>query len=96
MSSRNAYLTPEQRCDALALSLAIESARKNFAHARSADELVRMVTKILDRPSIAIEYVEVIDPETLEQATSLEGPVLMAVAARVGKTRLIDNVVLSR
>jgi len=94
MSSRNAYLTPEQRCDALALSLAIAAARKNFALARSADELVRMATKILDRPSIAIEYVEVVDPETLEPATSLDRPVLMAIAARVGKTRLIDNVVL--
>jgi pantoate--beta-alanine ligase len=96
MSSRNAYLTPEQRCDGLALSRALATVRKNFACARSAEELVRMATKILRRPSIAVEYVEVVDAETLEPATSLAAPVLMAIAARVGKTRLIDNVVLSR
>ena len=91
MSSRNAYLTPEQRCDALALSRALAAARKNFSCARSAEELVRVATKILRRPGIAIEYVEVVDAETLEPAASLEAPVLMAIAARVGKTRLIDN-----
>jgi pantoate--beta-alanine ligase len=96
MSSRNAYLTPEQRCDALALSRALAAARKNFSCARSAEELVRVATKILRRPGIAIEYVEVVDAETLEAAASLEAPVLMAIAARVGKTRLIDNVVLAR
>jgi pantoate--beta-alanine ligase len=96
MSSRNAYLTPEQRCDALALSRALAAARKNFSCARSAEELVRVATKILRRPGIAIEYVEVVDAETLEPAASLEAPVLMAIAARVGKTRLIDNVVLAR
>jgi pantothenate synthetase len=57
---------------------------------------VRVATKILRRPGIAIEYVEVVDAETLEAAASLEAPVLMAIAARVGKTRLIDNVVLAR
>jgi pantoate--beta-alanine ligase len=96
MSSRNAYLTPEQRCDALALSRALAAARKHFACARSAGELVRVATKILSRPTIAVEYVEVVDLETLAPATALEAPVLMAIAARVGKTRLIDNVVLSR
>lgn len=96
MSSRNAYLTPEQHCDALALSRAIAAERKNFACARTADELMQMATKILSRPSIAVEYVEVVDAKTLEPVTSLEGPVLLAIAARVGKMRLIDNVVLSR
>ena len=96
MSSRNAYLTPEQRCDALALSRALAAARKNFACGRRPEELVQLATKILSRPSIAIEYVEVVDAQTLEAATSLEAPLVMAIAARVGKTRLIDNVVLSR
>src|SRR5208283_2281075 len=96
MSSRNAYLTPEQHCDALALSRAIAAARKNFSCARSAEELVQLATKILSRPSIAVEYVEVVDAETLEPATSLDVPVVMAIAARVGKTRLIDNVALSK
>jgi len=96
MSSRNAYLTPEQHCDALALSGAVAAVRKNFSCMRAPDDVVRMATKILSRPGIAIEYVEVVDAETLDPATSLEAPVLMAIAARVGNTRLIDNVVLSR
>src|SRR5580704_8776843 len=96
MSSRNAYLTPEQHRDALALSGAIAAVRKNFACMHAPEEIMRMATKILSRPGIEIEYVEVVDAETLEPATSLEAPVLMALAARVGKTRLIDNVVLAR
>ena len=96
MSSRNAYLTTEQHCDALALSRAVAAARKNLACARNPDELVQVAMKILSRPGIAVEYVEVVDAETLAPATSLEAPVLLAIAARVGKTRLIDNVVLSR
>jgi pantoate--beta-alanine ligase len=96
MSSRNAYLTPEQHRDALALSSAVAAVRKNFSCMRAPEEIVRMATRILSRPGIDIEYVEVVDAETLEPATSLEAPVLMALAARVGKTRLIDNVVLSR
>jgi pantoate--beta-alanine ligase len=96
MSSRNAYLTPEQRCEALGLSRAIAAARKNFDCAKSPGEIAQLATKILSRANVEIEYVEVVDAETLEPATSLADAVLLAVAARVGKTRLIDNIVLSR
>jgi pantoate--beta-alanine ligase len=96
MSSRNAYLTPEQHCEALALSRSIAEVREKFSDLRAPDDIVQMATKILSRPGIAIEYVEVVDAETLEPAASLDAPVLMAIAARVGKTRLIDNVVLPR
>ncbi|MDB5107594.1 MAG: Pantothenate synthetase [Candidatus Binatus sp.] len=96
MSSRNAYLTPEQRCDALALSRAIAAARKNFDCARSPEEVAQLARKILSRANVEIEYVEVVDAETLEPTDSLDGQVLLAIAARVGKTRLIDNTVLLR
>jgi pantoate--beta-alanine ligase len=96
MSSRNAYLTLEQRCEALALSRAIAAARKNFDCAKSPDEVAQLATKVLDRANVEIEYVEVVDAETLEPATSLADAVLLAIAARVGKTRLIDNTILSR
>ncbi|HVN29560.1 MAG TPA: pantoate--beta-alanine ligase [Candidatus Binataceae bacterium] len=96
MSSRNKYLTPEQHCDALALSGAIAEVRKNFCAMRAPEDVVRTATKILARPGVAIEYVEVVDAETLEPAMTLEAPVLMAIAARVGNTRLIDNVVLTK
>jgi len=94
MSSRNAYLTAAQRRDALALSRAIATVRENFAGAQAPADIVKLATKVLSRPGIAIEYVEVVDAETLAPATSLQAPVLMAIAARVGATRLIDNVVL--
>ena len=96
MSSRNKYLTPEQHRDALAVSGAIAEVRKHFREMRAPDEIVRTAMKILACPGVAVEYIEVVDAETLEPATSLDAPVLMAIAARVGNTRLIDNVVLSR
>jgi pantoate--beta-alanine ligase len=96
MSSRNAYLIPEQRCEALALNRAIAAARKNFDCARSPEEVAQLARKILSRANVEIEYVEVVDAETLEPTDSLDGQVLLAIAARVGKTRLIDNTVLLR
>ena len=96
MSSRNAYLSPAQREDALALSLAIRAAReKHRTGACCAKEIVFAATRVLNRMrGIAIEYVEAVDAETLERHPSLDRPMLIAIAARVGKTRLIDNVVL--
>jgi pantoate--beta-alanine ligase len=96
MSSRNAYLSPAEREDALALSLAIRAAReKHRAGACCAEEIVFAATRVLNRlKGVAIEYVEAVDAETLERHPSLDRPILIAIAARVGKTRLIDNAVL--
>lgn len=96
MSSRNAYLSPAEREDALALSLALRAAReKHRAGACCAEEIVFAATRVLNRMrGIAIEYVEAVDAETLAPYPSLDRPILIAIAARVGKTRLIDNVVL--
>jgi pantoate--beta-alanine ligase len=96
MSSRNAYLTADQRKDALSLSRALAAARERFATgARRASDLIDAANEVLARsPGISIEYVEALDAETLEPASSLDRPIVLAIAARVGKTRLIDNVVL--
>ncbi|MGD0672046.1 MAG: pantoate--beta-alanine ligase [Candidatus Binatus sp.] len=96
MSSRNAYLSPAEREDALALSLAIRAAReKHRAGACCAEEIVFAATRVLNRlKGVAIEYVEAVDAETLARHPSLDRPILIAIAARVGKTRLIDNAVL--
>jgi len=96
MSSRNAYLSPAEREDALALSLALRAAReKHRAGACCAEEIEFAATRVLNRMrGIAIEYVEAVDAETLARDPSLDRPILVAIAARVGKTRLIDNVVL--
>ena len=96
MSSRNAYLSPAEREDALALSLALRAAReKHRAGPCCAEEIVFAATRVLKRvKGVAIEYVEAVDAETLERHPLLDRPILIAIAARVGKTRLIDNVVL--
>jgi pantoate--beta-alanine ligase len=96
MSSRNAYLPPAEREDALALSLALRAAReKHRAGPCCAEEIVFAATRVLKRvEGVAIEYVEAVDAETLERHPKLDRPILVAIAARVGKTRLIDNVVL--
>jgi pantoate--beta-alanine ligase len=97
MSSRNAYLSSTEREDALALSLALRAAReKHRADPCCTEEVVFAATRVLKRmKGVAIEYVEAVDAETLARHPSLDRPILIAIAARVGKTRLIDNVVLN-
>ncbi|MGO9602917.1 MAG: pantoate--beta-alanine ligase [Candidatus Binataceae bacterium] len=97
MSSRNAYLSPDERQRALALSLALRAARDHYRKsACCAEELAYVAKRVLKRtPGVEIEYVEAVDATTLERVSSIEHPVLLAIAARVGKTRLIDNTVLT-
>ena len=96
MSSRNVYLSPEERERALALSRGLEHGRALFAAGeRDADALRAALWKALSVPGVQPEYAEAADPLTLEPAeVAREGTVLL-VAARVGRTRLIDNAVLS-
>jgi pantoate--beta-alanine ligase len=96
MSSRNSYLSPSQRSAALGLSRALEAARKARDRGeKNARALVQAARVELARDSsVAVEYVECRDACTLEEITTLSAPVVIAIAARVGQTRLIDNVVL--
>ena len=96
MSSRNAYLSAGERGTALSLSRALEAARKAFARGeRHPGVLARAARAELDREErVAVEYVEVRDAATLQEMTVVSAPAVVAVAARVGRTRLIDNVVL--
>ena len=98
MSSRNAYLDPEQRERAAALSRALAAAERAVAEGeRSTEALVAAVTEELRNAGIDPEYVEARDAEDLSPVAELNGrPVLMAVAARVGRARLIDNVILTQ
>jgi pantoate--beta-alanine ligase len=96
MSSRNAYLTPEQRQRATALSRALQRAERAAEEGEgSAAALVEVVTAELRNAGIDPEYVEARDAEDLSPVAELNGrPVLLAVAARVGRARLIDNVLI--
>jgi pantoate--beta-alanine ligase len=93
LSSRNAYLRPEERRQARALSRGLAAARARLrAGERSAARLRAAVQRVWrDYPLVREDYVAVVDAGTLEPLTRVKGRVLVAVAARVGKARLIDN-----
>jgi pantoate--beta-alanine ligase len=96
MSSRNSYLGEEERGRALAISEALAAVeRAAEAGERSTRELVRIATSELRNAGIDPEYVEARAAEDLSPIAELNGrPVLVAVAAQVGRARLIDNIVL--
>jgi pantoate--beta-alanine ligase len=96
MSSRNAYLSPEERRSALCLSRAISRARELYRQGIvRVDELRDESRKIIaDEPLAVIEYLEFCDGETLEEVTKAGSCTLLALAVRIGTTRLIDNCIL--
>lgn len=96
LSSRNVYLNAEERQSALSLSRSLLLARDMYAGGeRNARKIRSAMRALLDAtPLVKVDYVTVSDPETLDELEGVEGKALVAVAARVGKTRLIDNVVL--
>jgi pantoate--beta-alanine ligase len=92
MSSRNAYLSPEERARALALSSALHEARERVAAGeRDVAALVARATGRLAAAAARVDYVEVVNPDTLRPVAVAEPGSVMLVAAFVGKTRLIDN-----
>ncbi|HET7205142.1 MAG TPA: pantoate--beta-alanine ligase [Terriglobales bacterium] len=96
MSSRNAYLDPQQRKSALVLSRALRGVRQAFDQGeRNPAELIAAGKKLFEEePSVKLDYLEVVNPETLDALNELTTPALVAVAAYVGNTRLIDNLLL--
>jgi pantoate--beta-alanine ligase len=96
MSSRNAYLEPDERRRAASLSRALRAAQAVAEAGETRIEPVLAAANAeLERAGVEPEYLEVRDAESLAPAESLNGrPVLMAVAARFGRARLIDNLVI--
>ena len=95
MSSRNSYLTPEERHAAPTLYRGLRAAAARYADGvRSAEALRRAVAEVVERePLLALEYVSIADADSLaEEVSEVTGPALVSLAARLGKTRLIDNV----
>ena len=92
LSSRNAYLSPEERARALSLSRALLEARDRAAGGeRDAAALAAGARRRLEEAGARVDYVEVVHPETLEPVARAVPGSRMLVAAFVGKTRLIDN-----
>jgi pantoate--beta-alanine ligase len=92
LSSRNAYLTPEERGRALALSRALFAARDGAARGERDAEAIRARTReAMAGAGVRVDYVEVLHPETLAPVARAEPGSVVLVAGFVGKTRLIDN-----
>ncbi len=96
-SSRNQYLTPEQKAQAAALYHSLSQAKQVFRTGdRSAEALLKTVQAALESvTAIVPEYIELVHPSTLEPLEMIEESGLLAIAGRVGSTRLIDNMLLS-
>ena len=96
MSSRNAYLNPEERRHALALhEVLLQMERRFQAGERTAGALIFAAKEVLARqPQLRLDYCEMVDPETLDPVECIAGQTLLAIAGYVGSTRLIDNVLL--
>jgi pantoate--beta-alanine ligase len=96
MSSRNAYLSKEERLSALCLKKALDRAASLFASGERDPKRLRLEMEGIIRahPFTDIDYVSVCDPVTLEELNEPKATALAALAVRVGKTRLIDNCLL--
>jgi len=96
MSSRNAYLTPEQRKHALVLyrslmrvQMLADRGESSAARLKVAGEQV-----MAEEPAVKLDYFEIVDRRTLDPVADISGGALVAVAAYLGSTRLIDNIVV--
>ena len=96
MSSRNAYLSPEERVRAIVLHRSLQRVEKEFrADQRMAVQLCEAGRSVIaQEPRVRLDYFEIVDPDTLEPVERIVRPTLVAVAGYVGSTRLLDNIVL--
>ncbi|MEM1203471.1 MAG: pantoate--beta-alanine ligase [Acidobacteriota bacterium] len=94
MSSRNVYLSAEERRAAGVLHRSLQSARRLIeAGERGADVLAGAVRAVLaSEPSGTVDYVAVVDAATFAPVTTVDGPSVVAIAVRFGRTRLLDNI----
>ncbi|MFB2839482.1 bifunctional pantoate--beta-alanine ligase/(d)CMP kinase [Floridanema evergladense] len=98
LSSRNQYLTPAQKTEAAILYQGLKQAQIAFYEGEmKTQQLIAIVKAQLAKvPSIQTEYVELVHPNTLKPLAEIKEVGLLAIAARLGSTRLIDNIILSK
>ncbi len=96
VSSRNEYLTSQQREDAELIFKSLQKSRQMIETGiTDAETIIAEMQKILQQaPSIQIQYVSILDVETLEKIDKAAGKILVAVAVQIGSTRLIDNIMI--
>ena len=93
MSSRNIYLSPDERKQALVLNRSLAEAERLILSGEKSTTIIKkkMEEMINEQPDAKIDYVEILHPETLEFQTDIQSDVLIALAVKIGRTRLIDN-----
>ena len=95
MSSRNQYLSEIERQKAIAISRALFLAKGEYTQGvRQTNRLITSMQHVLLEQHLSIDYIAAVDPVTLKPVEVVNGPTLLAVGARVGNTRLIDNVMI--
>jgi pantoate--beta-alanine ligase len=96
MSSRNTYLSPLQRTVALSLNRTLRQGRQLIRQGGHDARRVRTALKasLRKQPGLRLDYLEVVDADTLQVPKRITGTTVIAVAARVGTTRLIDNIII--
>jgi pantoate--beta-alanine ligase len=97
LSSRNVYLSAEERDEALGLHRSLAAAVESFgAGERRGEAIAGVVRRSLEaQRHIAVDYIAVVEPERLRPVSEVRAGTIVAIAARVGRTRLIDNVILA-
>src|SRR5206468_2035204 len=89
------YLSPEERQRALSISRGLMLAYAEFKNGvRQTNRLTATMQKVLLEQHMSIDYVAAVDPQTLKNVEKVNAPTLLAIAARVGNTRLIDNTLI--
>jgi pantoate--beta-alanine ligase len=95
MSSRNQFLSDPERQKALTLSKSLFFGKGEYTQGvRQTNRLLTSMQRVLVEQHLPIDYIAAVDPVTLKPVDVITGPTVLAVAARVGTTRLIDNVVI--
>jgi pantoate--beta-alanine ligase len=95
MSSRNRYLSPEHRKQAIFLHRALSHCRQQVEQGMvKTAQLVEQMTAVIVDAGVQVEYVAIVDTKTLKTVEVIQGDCLVAVACRVGTTRLIDNMLI--
>lgn len=96
LSSRNQYLTKKEREEAPILFTILNSVKRNIKKGQKTEFIKKFISKTIRQKSHStIEYVECMDAETLTPQTTFRGKILVALAVKFGKTRLIDNIIVN-
>jgi pantoate--beta-alanine ligase len=96
LSSRNQYLSPQERERGLSINRALGLAEREFkSGVRQTNRLIATMQHVLLEQHLSIDYIAAVDPYTLKPVEVISAPTVLAIAARVGATRLIDNAVVN-